>query len=120
VATQPITTGNNGGTVPIACALTSADLAAQAGRWQQLAAWAMTERTETTQGLRVCFRTEPGVEDELRKLVAVENECCPWATWKVQRAADHVVLEVRSAGQGAATLHSMFTGLQPDRATRGA
>jgi hypothetical protein len=117
MARHEITTDNNTGAVPVACALTSADLAAQAGRWQQLAAWAMTGRTEAAHGLRICFRSEPGVEDELHKLVAVENACCPWATWTVHRAAAQVVLEVRSAGEGIAALHSMFTELQPTTAT---
>jgi hypothetical protein len=112
MAMHEITTGNDTSTAPVACALTSADLAAQAGRLQQLAAWAMTDRTETAEGLRIWFRPEPGVEDELHKLIAVENECCPWATWTVQRAVHHVVLEVLSAGEGIATLHSMLTGLQ--------
>jgi hypothetical protein len=117
MATPEITTEDNTGTTPAACALTSADVAAQAGRWQQLAAWAMIERAETADGLRLCFRPEPGVEDELNRLVAVENECCPWATWTVHKAADQVVLGVGSAGEGIATLHSMFTGLKPTRAT---
>jgi hypothetical protein len=117
MARHEITTDNNTGAIPVACTLTPADLAAQTSRWQRLAAWAMTDRTETAHGLRISFRSEPGAEDELHKLVAVENECCPWATWMVHRAAAQVVLEVRSAGEGIATLHSMFTELQPTRAT---
>ena len=95
---------------PVACALSSHDLAAQATRWQQLAARAMTERAETPHGLRLTFRPEPGVEAELRELVAVENRCCPWATWAAHAGADHVVLDVASAGDGVAALHGMFTG----------
>ena len=94
---------------PVACALTPQDLAAQATRWQQLAARAMTERGETAHGLRITFRSEPGVEDELRELVAVENKCCPWANWTAEADADHVVLNVASIGDGIAALHGMFT-----------
>ena len=36
--------GGDDGTVPVACALTPADLAAQGARWERLAARAMTER----------------------------------------------------------------------------
>lgn len=96
---------------PVACALTPAGLAAQATRWQRLTARAMTERTQTAHGLRITFRPEPGVEEELRGLVAVENQCCPWANWMVETGAQQVVLDVRSAGDGIATLHSMFAGL---------
>ena len=57
-------TVKHGGAPPVACALTPADLAAQATRWRQSAAQAMTERTETGYGLRLTFRTQPGVADE--------------------------------------------------------
>jgi hypothetical protein len=100
-------------TTTVACTLTSADLATQGERWQQLGARALIERVETARGLRISFRLEPGVEEELRELVAVENECCSWAEWTVASSADQAVLDVSSSGEGAATLHSMFTSLQP-------
>ena len=93
-------------TTPVACTLTPAGLAAQAGRWQRLIARAGTGRTETAAGLRLSFR--PDAEDELRALVAVETECCAWAAWTVEPAAGAVVLDVRSADEGIATLHTMF------------
>jgi hypothetical protein len=116
---REIAAEENSGAVPVACALTSADLATQADRWQRLAARAMTNRAETAHGLRISFRPEPGVAEELRQLVAVENECCPWAGWTVEMTAgQQVVLDVRSDGEGIATLHGMFTGLQPAPAAR--
>jgi hypothetical protein len=108
-------TAQSGSPVPVACTLTTAGLAAQAGRWERLIAGAMTECTQTADGLRMSFRPEPGVEDELRKLVAVENRCCSWAGWAVETVADAPVLNVRSTGPGIATLHSMF---QPRQAAR--
>ena len=111
ITTQQITADENGGTVPVACTLTSADLATQSDRWEQLAAQAMTERTETPLGLRIFFRSEPGAEEELRALVAVENECCRWADWTVELDNGQIVLNIRSTGQGIATLHAMFKDL---------
>jgi hypothetical protein len=98
---------------PAACDLTPADLAAQRGRWERLAGRALTERVRTADGLRLAFRPEPGVEEELRALVAVENECCPWAAWTVEASTRRVVLDARSTGTGTAVLHSMFTDLRP-------
>ena len=92
---------------PVACTLTSAGLAAQGGRWHRLMARAMTERAETVEGVRISFL--PGAEDELRALVAVETECCPWATWTVERATGTIVLHVRSTADGVGALHSMST-----------
>jgi hypothetical protein len=100
---------------PVACALTQEGLAAQAGRWERLAARAMTGREQTADGIRIGFRPEPGAEDELRALVAVETECCPWAAWTVQTGPRHIVLDVRSSAEGIAALHGMFTGLRPVR-----
>jgi hypothetical protein len=93
--------------IDIACTLGVADLAAQHRRWEQLMAQALTERSETADGLRLTFR--PEAVDELRALVTVETGCCAWATWAVEPADGAVVLDVRSADAGIATLHGMFT-----------
>lgn len=98
-------------TPPVVCTLGSADLAAQGQRWERLAARAMTERTETVDGLRMSLRPEPGAEDELRALVAVENECCRWADWTVEADDGQIVLAVRASGDGVTALHGMFAGL---------
>ena len=92
----------------IACTLSPAGLAARAGRWERLIALAMTECIHAEDGLRMSFRPEPGVEDELRGLVAVENDCCSWAAWAVETVAGAPVLDVRSTGPGIATLHGLF------------
>jgi uncharacterized membrane-anchored protein len=102
----------DGNATPVACSLTAAGLAEQAGRWERLAARAMTGQEPTGDGLRLSFRPEPGAEAELRALAAVETRCCPWATWTVRAGAAQVVLDVRSAGDGVAALHAMFTSLR--------
>jgi hypothetical protein len=94
---------------PVACTLGVAGLAAQRRRWEQLMARTLTGRAEMADGLRLSFR--PEAEDELRALVAVETECCAWAAWAawtVEPSAGAVVLDVRSAGEGIATVHAMF------------
>ncbi len=108
MTTPQSTTGQADATLPAACTLGSSDLAAQAGRWERLIARAMTELTKTADGLRLSFRPGPGVEEELRRLVAVENECCQWAIWAVDTSAGAPVLDVRSTGPGIAVLHGMF------------
>jgi hypothetical protein len=100
-------------TAPVACSLTPAGLAEQAGRWERLAARAMTRREQTGHGIRVSFRPGPGTEEELRALVAAETRCCPWAAWSVRADGTQLVLDVRSAGDGVAALHAIFSGLRP-------
>jgi MerR family transcriptional regulator, copper efflux regulator len=92
--------------VPIACTLTPAALAGQASRWQRLIDRALTGRAETADGVRLRFRPEG--EAELRALVAVESECCPWASWTVTASPGEVTLDVRATAEGAAVLHEMF------------
>ena len=99
-------------TTPVACTLTPVELAAQGERWHRLIARAMTERAETSDGLRICFR--PEAEEELRAL-APGDGCCPWATWTVSRTPATIVLDVRSTAEGVATLHGMFGRHQPGK-----
>ena len=116
MTTQSGTADEDDGTVPVACRLTPADQAAQNGRWEQLAAEALIGRAQSADGLRLSFRGEPGVEQQLRQLAAAENQCCPWADWTVTTRTGQIVLDVRAAGEGVAALHSMFTGLHLDPA----
>ncbi len=92
--------------VPIACTLTPAGLRGQARRWARLTGRDLTGRAETADGLRLRFRPEG--EAELRALVAVESECCPWASWTVTAGPGEVTLDVRATAEGAAVLHEMF------------
>jgi hypothetical protein len=107
----PIPTDDTTAGAPVACSLTTKGLAEQAGRWARLAARALTGQTKTADGLRLGFRPEPGIEEELRALVAVETRCCPWATWTVRAGATQLALDVRATGDGVTALHGMFTGL---------
>jgi hypothetical protein len=92
----------------IACELGGEDMGAQAKRWSTLGRDAELGRVETEEGLRIRFRDEPAVEEELRALVAVESNCCSWARWEVHRAEGGLIAEISSTPEGAATLHAMF------------
>ena len=93
----------------IACELGGDETGAQVKRWMRLGRDAGLERVETEDGLRIRFRDEPAVEEELRALVAVEGNCCSWARWEVRRADSGLILEVSSTPEGAAALHTMFS-----------
>jgi hypothetical protein len=96
--------------LPVACTLNQAELGELGMRWAKLAADARTERTQTKDGLRIVFRASPEAERELRALVAVERDCCAWASWSVEQRDDRLELVVRAAGEGVGALHGMFTG----------
>ena len=93
----------------VACTLDGTDLKSQRERWVNLAEHFGLGRTETSDGLRLAFRYHPQVEAELRALVAVENDCCAWAAWTVERDSDgRLVMAARSHEDGVTTLHGMF------------
>lgn len=92
----------------VACTLGRDDLATQAARWRALRKSSGLDRIDTDEGLRLVFAAAAGVERELHALVAVENECCSWASWSVEARDGVVVMEARSRGDGIAALHRMF------------
>jgi len=98
----------------VACTLIDADLKTQRERWINLGANFGLGRYEIDEGLRLTFRDHPAVEAELRALVAVENECCSWADWSVERDEEGaLVMAARSQDDGIAALHGMFTSATP-------
>jgi hypothetical protein len=100
----------------VACTLNETDLKTQRERWLNLGENFGIARMTTDDGLRLSFRYHPQVEQELRNLVAVENDCCAWADWSVKRDTDDAVLmTARSKDEGVATLHTMFTDACFDR-----
>jgi hypothetical protein len=108
MATAQVPADNTAASPPVACSLTRAGLAEQAGRWERLMEEALTGHTLTAAGVRLSFRPDPATEQELRALVAVEVGCCPWAAWTVQASATRLVLDVRATSDGVAALHGMF------------
>jgi hypothetical protein len=98
---------------PIACTLGSSALGTQIERWMKLYAGAGTERVETDDGLRVSFRSDPAVETELRDLVAIELECCAWADWSIQRAAEQLTLAISAKGDGVPVIHTWLLDQTP-------
>jgi hypothetical protein len=89
----------------ISCTLGRGELKTQRTRWLALSP---TARIEADDGLRLTYADEPEVEAELAALVAIENECCSWATWTVERREGELVMAARSSGHGVAVLHTMF------------
>jgi hypothetical protein len=83
------------------------------------------DRAATADGVALTFRDDAGVERELRELVAVENQCCPWARWEWHAVGVGVgvgvgdgdgdgdgdsalVMRARANRDGVGTLQSMF------------
>ena len=115
--TQP--TSESAASRAIACTLGPGQLATQVERWTKLYAEAGLERLTTDDGLRVSFRSDPTVEEELHALVAVESECCQWASWRIASHVDALVLEISSTGDGIPVIHSWLLNEDPVTPTSG-
>jgi hypothetical protein len=97
---------------PVACSLEHADQARRAQRWDDLAARALSRSSRTPHGLRLVFGAGPGVADELQALVALERECCGFATWSVRAGGGQLALEVSGDSEAAITaVQALFTSL---------
>ena len=100
----------------VACTLAHTDFKTQRERWINLGTNFGRRRVETEDGLRLLYVDHPAVERELQALIAVENDCCSWARWSVERQDGFLAMAARSKGEGIATLHGMFTQAMPANA----
>lgn len=93
---------------PVACSLASEDISARMDRWARLRERALVEQAPIPAGVRLRFQRVDAVERELAELVALERECCAFATWTLHRAGTSVRLEITAAGDGVAAVRALF------------
>ena len=100
------------GSPAVACSLNQSDLAVRAERWLALADRAAGQVSRTKTGLRLTFRADQGVANELAELAVLERECCGFASWSVHEAGDNVVMDVSAEGDVAiGAVQSLFDAL---------
>ena len=97
----------------VACALSDTALKTQRERWINVGTNFGIAREHTGDGLQLTFKDHPAVEQELHALVAVENDCCRWASWSVDGEDGVLVMAARSKGEGILPLHGMFKEALP-------
>jgi hypothetical protein len=100
------------GNPAVACTLGAGDRAQRAARWEALTGRALRGASRTGRGLRLDFDAGPGVEDELRSLVALETECCAFARWSVSAAGGQLTVEISGDSEAAvAAARALFPAL---------
>ena len=98
---------------PVACSLSQSDLVERQDRWLELARCAATEAVTTSNGLRLLFHAQPGVEAELRQLAELERDCCAFADWSVHARGTEVALDVTAdSEEGITAVQAMFAKLR--------
>jgi hypothetical protein len=80
--------------LPIACSLSGAELAQRLERWRALEKRALIGAERTAAGASQRYRADAAVETELRDLISLEGECCPFLEFRLERRDEELVLEV--------------------------
>lgn len=102
------------GSAPAACTLGAGDRARRASRWEALTGRSLVRAARIERGVRLVFAANLGVADELRSLIALERDCCAFATWSVHEHGAELALDVTADGADAvAAVRSLFAALIP-------
>ena len=79
-------------TPPIVCDMTDAPDTTdeRIGRYQALFGRALIGRDRTDSGIGFRLRAEPGVEEEVNALAALDKACCAFFTFTITRQGDEI------------------------------
>lgn len=92
----------------VACSLGPAGLSDRRIVWEQLGERALRQARPTAGGVQLVYAASEETERELRELARLEGDCCSFAEWRVSRQGDELLLDVISAGDGAAAIRTLF------------
>jgi hypothetical protein len=81
--------------LPLACSLDAAQSRTRGERWRALGDRALLSRSRIGDGVRMRFVRADAVIEELRELVALERECCPFLDLRLRDERQAIVLEIR-------------------------
>jgi hypothetical protein len=87
--------------LPIACSLDAAALGKRGAEWRALAERALIEAELEGGAAQQRYRREPGVAEELRRLVTLEGECCPFLDFEVAEEDAEILLRVSGPPEAA-------------------
>lgn len=86
---------------PIACSLEGGAMGDRFLQWRQLARRALLGRERHPRGAVLRYRCGPEVEAELRRLVALEADCCAFLTFDLVADGTGLRLTVTGPAQAA-------------------
>jgi hypothetical protein len=97
-----------GGSRPIACTLTAADLRDRSGAWAKLLGSGLVDRDRVAGGIRL--HAARGAAAALIELIDLERECCAWITFDVTHdlSSGEADVLLTAEGEGEAVLAKMF------------
>jgi hypothetical protein len=97
-------------TAAIACFLDGNAYRARVARIRALMAQALSDRGRLETSIRLRFRLDAEVEANLKELVTLEQECCPFLTFALDKMPGEMVLSISGPESAAALLDGAFGG----------
>jgi hypothetical protein len=90
--------------LPIACSLDAEQLAERKERWRALGEHSLISTDRSDDGARQRYRGGAAIEAELRDLVELEAECCPFLDLRVERVDAEIWLEISGPPEAGETI----------------
>jgi hypothetical protein len=100
---------DTGGDRPIACTLSDSAFQDREAAWRSVVDAGLLVKRPIANGVRLEFAPAHEVMHALADLVAVERECCPWASWTLIATEATTSVEVTADdGAGAVAARELF------------
>jgi hypothetical protein len=93
----------------LGCSLPGADFLERKTVWHTLARRALVAAARRAAGAVFRFRKHPDVETELRRLLALERQCCSSLGWDIVDDGSELVLTITGSGETAKMLDEFVT-----------
>ena len=87
--------------LPLACSLETGALEQRLERWRRLNEAELIDARRGPASAILRYRARGEAEGELRELVRLERECCPFLELSLERGDDVLVLEVTGPAEAA-------------------
>jgi mercuric ion transport protein len=96
----------------IACVLDGQAYRTRVARIHTLMEHALISRERLATSVRLRFRLDAGVQENLEELVALERECCPFLVFALEKRPGEMVLTISGPESAAALLDEAFGGAE--------
>jgi hypothetical protein len=96
----------------LACCLNRVEMQEREQRWQRLSESALLESSRDRERALLTYRDTPEVASELRELVRLERECCPFLGFSITERAGAIDLQIDGPPEAEAMIDS-FAAASP-------
>ena len=96
----------------LACTLPSADFDERVTAWDALARHALVGASRAADSATFRFRRDAHVEEELRRLLDLERDCCSVLDWDLGEDDGQLVLTITGPGAVASMLDELVVRLR--------